>query len=214
MLKCCSKCIIEKEAAEFSPQRQSKDKLSSWCKACKRQLMKSRRRALGVTPTITPNVVTDVKKECLNCRLVHPLNEFPDSERGRKGKGSYCKKCTREYHRQEKFRLKRRAAVSRYREKHKDRWRFLHRCQQMKRRAWKAAADTGAVTHQFLCQLYLVSTCHYCNKPIPPERRTADHIIPLSKGGLHHPDNMVMSCGSCNSSKSNRSVEEFIKEVS
>jgi len=34
-----------------------------------------------------------------------------------------------------------------------------------------------------------------------PESETADHIIPLSRGGKDEPDNIVAACGECNRAK-------------
>jgi 5-methylcytosine-specific restriction endonuclease McrA len=38
---------------------------------------------------------------------------------------------------------------------------------------------------------------------------TVEHMIPLSRGGPDHPDNAVMACPSCNSSKGDRRLYEF-----
>lgn len=45
--------------------------------------------------------------------------------------------------------------------------------------------------------------CYYCKK-----RRvlTLDHVLPLTKGGLHVEQNIVPACKSCNSRKNNRLV--------
>ncbi len=51
--------------------------------------------------------------------------------------------------------------------------------------------------------------CHYCG--CKTSRLTFDHIIPLAKGGTHSADNLVMACGPCNSSKSDRDPIEFAK---
>lgn len=51
--------------------------------------------------------------------------------------------------------------------------------------------------------------CHYCG--CKSARLTFDHIIPLAKGGTHSADNLVMACGPCNSSKSDRDPIEFAK---
>lgn len=40
--------------------------------------------------------------------------------------------------------------------------------------------------------------CYYCKKKRP---LTMDHVIPLSKGGLHTQENVVPACRECNSSK-------------
>jgi 5-methylcytosine-specific restriction endonuclease McrA len=49
--------------------------------------------------------------------------------------------------------------------------------------------------------------CAYCGQMKP---LTIDHIVPLSKGGRHDIDNIVPACGSCNSSKGNSNILEFL----
>ena len=49
-------------------------------------------------------------------------------------------------------------------------------------------------------------TCSYCGKT----GGTIDHIVPLSKGGDHHWSNLLPCCRSCNSSKRDRDVFEFM----
>ena len=48
--------------------------------------------------------------------------------------------------------------------------------------------------------------CIYCGSM---ERLTVDHMIPTSRGGPDHPDNAVMVCSHCNSSKGDRRLYEF-----
>ena len=36
--------------------------------------------------------------------------------------------------------------------------------------------------------------CVYCGN----EANTVDHIIPITKGGTDHPENLVAACGKCN----------------
>lgn len=40
--------------------------------------------------------------------------------------------------------------------------------------------------------------------------RAVDHIIPLSRGGDNTLANVAPACSSCNSSKGNKSLDEFI----
>lgn len=53
--------------------------------------------------------------------------------------------------------------------------------------------------------------CHYCGDYLEVHERQGDHYIPLSKGGEHSAQNMVISCASCNSAKGNMMPEAYIK---
>ncbi|WP_459650225.1 HNH endonuclease [Kitasatospora sp. Ki12] len=48
--------------------------------------------------------------------------------------------------------------------------------------------------------------CFYCDGPGPLE---ADHVVPVSRGGLDGPGNLVPACSACNVSKSNRPAVFF-----
>ena len=50
-------------------------------------------------------------------------------------------------------------------------------------------------------------TCTYCGQIA----NQIDHVIPVTKGGLHTIKNLVPCCKSCNSSKGNKTVEEWQK---
>lgn len=52
------------------------------------------------------------------------------------------------------------------------------------------------------------SNCVYCGKPA----NAVDHIIPKSKGGQDTDWNLVPSCKSCNSSKKDKSLAEFLND--
>lgn len=56
--------------------------------------------------------------------------------------------------------------------------------------------------------------CFYCGEEMNSERyhprkRTLDHIIPFSKGGLHSWENTVLACFECNLRKHAKTVGEF-----
>lgn len=56
--------------------------------------------------------------------------------------------------------------------------------------------------------------CYYCNVEFNDSiLKTIDHYIPLSKGGEHNMDNLVICCRYCNSKKRNIMPEEFIKRI-
>ena len=49
--------------------------------------------------------------------------------------------------------------------------------------------------------------CRYCGSPGPLEM---DHIIPVSKGGRHDPENVQPLCKSCNCRKGNRTTDTIL----
>jgi hypothetical protein len=50
--------------------------------------------------------------------------------------------------------------------------------------------------------------CAYCGKIHPDSKLTRDHVIPKSKGGKDIWTNVVTACGSCNSKKDDRLLED------
>jgi len=54
-------------------------------------------------------------------------------------------------------------------------------------------------------------TCPYCQGPIGEDLH-ADHIYPVSRGGLSVEENMVNICNDCNAKKTNMTLREFIKK--
>ena len=55
----------------------------------------------------------------------------------------------------------------------------------------------------------LFGGCCFCGSQ---EKLTLEHVIPLSKGGLHVPENLLGSCKSCNCKKHVTLVEEWYRE--
>lgn len=58
--------------------------------------------------------------------------------------------------------------------------------------------------------------CAYCCQGIESETGvtlTLDHITPLSRRGTNKETNLVTCCARCNSSRSNRKIEEFAASV-
>lgn len=48
--------------------------------------------------------------------------------------------------------------------------------------------------------------CRYCGN----RGATVDHVIPTSRGGNHHTDNMVCACAFCNVTKDDLTLLEWI----
>lgn len=79
-----------------------------------------------------------------------------------------------------------------------------------RRRALKRQAE-GSFTYEEFFALCNESgwICAYCGCQLDPETATADHMIPLSRGGSNNIENIAASCLSCNCSKKDKTPEEY-----
>ena len=56
-------------------------------------------------------------------------------------------------------------------------------------------------------------SCVYCGQCMPLRRATLDHLIPLSQGGSHHPENVVLACWRCNQTKGAAMPREWLDQL-
>lgn len=70
---------------------------------------------------------------------------------------------------------------------------------------WRFARDSsdGSITDELLRTLRSEKHCAYCFESTRSRDRELDHVWPLSKGGTHSADNLVMACKTCNRKKRN-----------
>jgi 5-methylcytosine-specific restriction endonuclease McrA len=50
-------------------------------------------------------------------------------------------------------------------------------------------------------------TCRYCKG----RANSADHVVPVERGGTDSPANLVAACGKCNSAKGTMTLAEFME---
>lgn len=58
----------------------------------------------------------------------------------------------------------------------------------------------------------LFSLCAYCRQLFQLDEMTLDHVVPVSRGGVHAIKNKVLACKKCNSRKANKLASEYLAE--
>ena len=77
------------------------------------------------------------------------------------------------------------------------------------RRARKLAAEVaGPVSVEAYAEILNSAHCVYCASAAT----SVDHVRPLTQGGWEHESNLVPACGSCNSSKRDRLLTEWVRQ--
>lgn len=129
------------------------------------------------------------KRTCRLCHETKPLDLFENDMRVKGGITSRCKAC--------KAGMNDRAGAL---------------LANMRRRA-AIDGSTVDVTREQINALYEAfdGKCAYCGAEEDGEgrRHAVDHVIPVSRGGMHHLSNLVLACNSCNPSKGNKPLATF-----
>ena len=55
--------------------------------------------------------------------------------------------------------------------------------------------------------------CWFCGGKVARDMMTRDHLVPVTRGGTHEADNIVLACKPCNQAKGRHTVEEYRKIV-
>ena len=78
-MKKCNKCFLEKELTEFHKCKTEKDGYRHSCKECR--------------PGYKPHVKPTIEKQCLDCKIVKPINKFSFTNKEKSFRNSDCMKC-------------------------------------------------------------------------------------------------------------------------
>lgn len=81
-----------------------------------------------------------------------------------------------------------------------------------KRRARKLATTSENCSAKML-RLKYEKFCRWCCEKLTQANFTVDHIVALSRGGEHKPDNLAACCRKCNASKNNKLLSEWLPTV-
>jgi len=189
-VKQCSKCGSEKPLEEFPPRKTSRDGRHGWCRPCYRAYYTGA------------------------AQRWREANRERDRENQRRWRRENLEAAlARERRLADKHRAARREADRRRRRENPDRirdnyrrWRESHYEQEIVRLATRRALTTNDADLKALVANLLKQPCVYCGTT---ERITIDHVIPLTRGGKHEPENLAPACLSCNSSKNDRLLSEW-----
>lgn len=200
MYKTCTKCLETKRLSTFSCTKKNTDGTckyhNSWCNSCRTAENRKRNGSSQKAKAI----ITENGKSCLSCNVLKSLTEFSPAKRGKLGFSSYCRLCQPRASKDNA-----RNNTQRYRERHAARYKAAHRLNMLKRRSKIIAVSDDTVTDEFLEFVYSQTICCWCNMPVEESKRTLEHLVELSAGGLHSIFNINMACRSCNSARKNRS---------
>lgn len=158
-----------------------------------------------VSPVITRDGVPG--KACVECLEWKPLEKFSRHETCAGGRRNLCTTCEGRIAYKTNPR-KRIETVRRYQRAHPEatrlravaggaRWR-------MRKREQMGAGASVEELHE-LRALY-GGICAYCHER---DADTFDHVVPLSRGGLHETANLLPACRPCNSSKKDKLLSEW-----
>lgn len=160
-----------------------------------------------------------MKKLCSKCKIEKDLSEFYNDKSKPSGVGAYCKECSKLTRKKNndataidlKWQGRNRERVnaqSRERRRLQQKtYGVINRRSASKRRALEVS--TLGVLPTNYEEIIYATYGEICLKCDCIENITIDHVIPLSKGGLHCIFNMQPLCRSCNSSKGNRSHADY-----
>lgn len=207
--RCCGWCKEWLPATAYSPSEYTADGLALECRECRRLYQERRTRARGVVARRRrdPALLSQGFKECFLCDKILPLSDFRPTIRGHGSVAAYCRSCGGKKcpsHR-EKGRVRMRLWC-----RDNEAWRRQHSEYMTRRRQLIVATSDGTVTASVVRSIYETEACAYCHKTVPPDERTMEHRLPLSRGGRHTLANVTMACLCCNCSKQDRTEEEFL----
>ena len=200
--KQCNKCKEYRTLDNFSKDKSKKDGFRTICTPCGKQYIKNNKKRIRERQQkyyqdnkeniylVHEKYVKDNKEKILEKQRQYRED---NKEKRKKSFKSWYEK-NKEYHRNWKLNNK-----------------HLVRQYNSNRRARKMS-QLGFLPDNYIEILEQYDThCRYCNLDLRTNQYHIDHIIPLSRGGMHDFTNMQLICPTCNFSKGSKTHIEFIK---
>ncbi len=217
-MKTCSKCKITKELIEFGNDKKRKDEKNIYCKKC---ISEKTKASSEKTKIYKKQYRENNKQKIIDGKKKHFIKNretiLEKNKEWRKENNDKVLLQKRKYYEDNKEHL------IEYKHTHylKHRTRYLKEqkdfyqtkegkekavlCSQ-KRRALKVTTEDGTIGRKSLRKLFKSQDgkCKYCEGVLDFEVKYSvhlDHVIPLSRGGIHSITNVVYACADCNRRK-------------
>ena len=217
--KRCSICRIEKLTTEFWKSSSNKDGFRSRCVPCEMQYRHDRRDLDRETSKNSQRRRREAEKQ----RLLEQQQKWAEAnpEKVIEAERSRLEQAIeRKRQQQQRWRKenpdKAREIQRKYRESHPEIYREaskkyiqanpeVKRAAEAKRKAKKRNNSRFRISTKELKELY-AGPCSYCGAV---GEMTLDHVVPISRGGVHGVSNLVPACGPCNFSKGQKLLIEW-----
>lgn len=167
------------------------------------------------------------RKVCTKCKRELTFNNFDKAKNGKNGLKAECKECKKQYYEDNKEILTEKK--KQYRQEHLEQSKqycrenketlaeYLkqyqkehleeYRVRNQRRNARKRLLPSSLTIQQWEeIKEHFNNECAYCGKELPLAQ---EHVIPLSKGGEYTHNNIICACGSCNSSKGAKLLNDW-----
>lgn len=215
--KLCNRCTQMKPLSEFEKQERGLYGRRSQCKACRNARLRERYatepgRREKVTARVKQIYATDEHyREQTRARVAawQATHKEQANTNARRRYAAYhgakdrARRSTPEYQARKLEWERQRLSKPEARE------RLRHQLRQYKyrRRAWLENAGHFTLREwREVCQRY-DHRCVCCGEQFPLEKLTADHVVPLSRGGNNTIANIQPLCRSCNTRKNARTID-------
>lgn len=143
-------------------------------------------------PKVSPKRKSN-EKWCCGCNMFRLKTSFYKHSGRKDGYTSWCKDCLRNY------------------EQLHQRKKIVYLKDELSWWKKKVLRRNLPINPNYLFETYKENpNCYYCKFSLKDIDVHIDHKTPISRGGTHKNDNLVLSCEDCNRLKSNKTGKEFV----
>lgn len=202
MTKVCALCGEERDVSNFSTNGRDGQSLRRVCRRCQKARQRRRegcrlRSDVQAAALERANRPKEPKRGlCCNIIAEHPDREWARLYRNGLFRAKYARDPEAE-----------RQRMQIYKQAHPE---IAGKHRGGRNRLAAARTSDGTLTREVLKAMMDGAThCGYCLADFRFAKKSFDHIIPLSRGGKHSIDNVMVCCWPCNQRKHARTPQEF-----